>query len=115
MPPGEACPDRDKDGVRGGILPGSGDIQKNILIIRLVPSSLGSGVTHLQTSSYAGERQFFIDNLLVRIYSIIEMMSSTGLAPWEFEYTGEFNAMFRPASFYHFPQELAPVQENARK
>jgi len=31
------------------------------------------------------EREFFIDNLLVRIHVIIEMIRWTGLAPWEFE------------------------------
>ena len=34
----------------------------------------------------AGEREFFIDNLLVRILFIIEMIWWTGLAPWEFEF-----------------------------
>ena len=33
-----------------------------------------------------GEREFFIDNLLVRIHFIIEMMRWTGLAPWEIEF-----------------------------
>ena len=32
------------------------------------------------------EREFFIDNLLVRIHFIIEMIWWTGLAPWEFEF-----------------------------
>jgi len=32
------------------------------------------------------EREFFIDNLLVRIYFIIEIIWWTGLAPWEFEF-----------------------------
>ena len=32
------------------------------------------------------EREFFIDSLLVRIHSIIEMIWWTGLAPWEFEF-----------------------------
>ena len=32
------------------------------------------------------EREFFIDNLLVRIHSIIVMIRWTGLAPWEFEF-----------------------------
>ena len=32
------------------------------------------------------EREFFIDNLLVRIHFIIEMIRWTGLAPWEFEF-----------------------------
>ena len=32
----------------------------------------------------AREREFFIDNLLVRIHFIIEMIWWTGLAPWEF-------------------------------
>ena len=31
------------------------------------------------------EREFFIDNLLVRIHFIIVMIRRTGLAPWEFE------------------------------
>ena len=32
------------------------------------------------------EREFFIDNPLVRIHFIIEMTWWTGLAPWEFEF-----------------------------
>ena len=32
------------------------------------------------------ERQFFIDNLLIRIHFIIVMVRWTGLAPWEFEF-----------------------------
>ena len=32
------------------------------------------------------EREFFIDNLLVRIHSIIVMIRWTGIAPWEFEF-----------------------------
>ena len=32
------------------------------------------------------ERDFFIDNLLVRTYFIIVMIRWTGLAPWEFEF-----------------------------
>ena len=32
------------------------------------------------------EREFFIDNLLVRIHFIIVMLSWTGLARWEFEF-----------------------------
>ena len=32
------------------------------------------------------EREFFIDNLLVRIHFIIVMIGWTGLAPWEFEF-----------------------------
>ena len=31
------------------------------------------------------EREFFVDNLLVRIHFIIVMVRWTGLAPWEFE------------------------------
>ena len=31
------------------------------------------------------ERDFFIDNLLVRIHYIIVMIRWTGLAPWEFQ------------------------------
>jgi len=32
------------------------------------------------------EREFFTDNLLVRIHFIIVMIRWTGLAPWEFEF-----------------------------
>jgi len=32
------------------------------------------------------ERDFFIDNLLVRNHFIIVMIRWTGLAPWEFEF-----------------------------
>ena len=32
------------------------------------------------------EREFFIDNLLVRIHLITVMIRCTGLAPWEFEF-----------------------------
>ena len=31
-------------------------------------------------------REFFVDNLLVRIHVIIVMIRWTGLAPWEFEF-----------------------------
>ena len=34
----------------------------------------------------AGEREFFIDNSLVRVHFIIVMVRWTGLAPWEFEF-----------------------------
>jgi len=36
---------------------------------------------------WLSEREFFIDNLLVRIHFIIVMIRLTGLAPWEFEFT----------------------------
>ena len=32
------------------------------------------------------EREFFVDNLLVRIHFIIVMIGWTGLAPWEFAF-----------------------------
>jgi len=35
---------------------------------------------------FSQEREFFIDNLLVRIHYIIVMIKWTGLAPWEFEF-----------------------------
>jgi len=34
----------------------------------------------------AREREFFIDNLLVRIHFIIVMIRWTGLALWDFEF-----------------------------
>ena len=32
------------------------------------------------------ERDFFVDNIMVRIHFIIVMIRWTGLAPWEFEF-----------------------------
>jgi len=37
-------------------------------------------------ASDTAEREFFIDNLLVRIHFIVVMIRWTGLAPWEFEF-----------------------------
>ena len=39
--------------------------------------------THVVEVRHLLEREFFIDNLLVRIHFIIEMIWWTGLAPWE--------------------------------
>jgi hypothetical protein len=33
------------------------------------------------------KREFFIDNLLLRIHSFFDMIWWTGLTPWEFELT----------------------------
>ena len=46
---------------------------------------LDSGTVEV-LSSGSGKREFFIDNLLVRIHFIIEMIWWTGLAPWGFEF-----------------------------
>jgi len=40
----------------------------------------------LESPDTCPERDFFIDNLLVRIHFIIVMIRWTGLAPWEFEF-----------------------------
>jgi hypothetical protein len=45
-----------------------------------------TAVERLQLADPCRERDFFIDNLLVRIHVIIVMIWWTGLAPWEFEY-----------------------------
>ena len=41
------------------------------------------GVSH---GRFCQEKEFVIDNLLVRIHVIIVMIRWTGLAPWEFEF-----------------------------
>ena len=43
-------------------------------------------------------REFFIDNLLVRIHSIVGMIRWTSLAPWEFEFLfpGSLTSTFLP-------------------
>jgi len=45
------------------------------------------------TSNTCREREFFIDNLLVRIHLVIEMIWWTSLAPWEFEFTFPGNSL----------------------
>ena len=49
-------------------------------------------------------REFFIDNLLVRIHFIIVMIRWTGLAPWEFEFPfpGSFTST-RDLDWYKWP------------
>ena len=39
-----------------------------------------------EDSGVVREREFFIDNLLVRIHFIIMIVRWTGLTPWEFEF-----------------------------
>ena len=48
------------------------------------------------------EREFFIDNLLVRIHLIIVMIRWTGLAPWEFEFP--FSTAQLDRDFSEIPQ-----------
>ena len=49
---------------------------------------LGSSQEPFPVSSppWYRERDFFVDNLLVRFHFIIVMIRWTGLAPWEFEF-----------------------------
>ena len=42
--------------------------------------------TRVPATHQHAHREFFIDNLLVRIHFIIVMIRWTGLAPWEFEF-----------------------------
>ena len=47
---------------------------------------LSSAVSAGGAKGPACQREFFVDNLLVRIHFIIVMFRWTGLAPWEFEF-----------------------------
>ena len=44
------------------------------------------------------EKEFFIDNLLVRIHFIIEMIWWTGLAPWRLEFRFPGSLMYLPST-----------------
>jgi len=63
-----------------------------------------SGVTlipdHPTALHTVAEREFLIDNLLVRIHFIIVMIGWTGLAPWEFElpFSGSLTSTFSHGS-----------------
>ena len=52
--------------------------------VMLDPVSLQNLNHNPYTLTQSGEREFFIDNLLVRIHFLVVMMRWTGLAPWEF-------------------------------
>ena len=58
---------------------------------------LGGGVLHL-TEQPAVEKEFFIDNLPVRIHFTFVMIRWTGLAPWEFEFPFS-GSVTSPSSF----------------
>ena len=55
------------------------------------PKPLFRGVLPGRPPTVNAEREFFIDNLLVRIHCIIVMIRWTGLAPWE------LNSLFQVA------------------
>ena len=62
------------------------------------------------TQSFGGQkREFFIDNLLVRIHSTIVMIGWTGLAPWEFEFP------FRRTLLAHSAQTLHTLSALPRR
>ena len=56
------------------------------------------------------EREFFIDNLLVRIHSIIVMIRWTGLAPWEFEFP--FPGSLTSTSLAQFDEKMDAMCRN---
>ncbi len=62
------------------------------------------------------ERDFFIDNLLVRIHFIIVMVGWTGLAPWEFEFAfpGSLTCPFLGLSGHsvHFADGGNPLRQS---
>jgi len=57
-----------------------GDLVASLDLLLLVGEVLALTHAHLR------EREFFIDNSLVRIHFIIVMIRWTGLAPWELEF-----------------------------
>ena len=65
-----------------------------------------------RTSKACRERDFFVDNLLIRIHFIIIMIRWTGLAPWEFEFpfTGSLTSTFlshkNAPPLYAYAQDL---------
>jgi len=56
--------------------------------------TLGLDVSNVPLET--AEREFFIDNLLVRIHYVIVMIRWTGLAPWEckFSFPGSLTYTF---------------------
>ena len=58
---------------------------KSVLLIRLGPAERSPNLGFTRAVSRERERDFFIDNLLVRIDFIIVMVRWTGLVPWKFD------------------------------
>jgi len=67
---------RDRQIVREGDLNRERDLE----------TSMHSGREGNHSRSASSEREFFIDNLLVRIHFIVVMIRWTDLAPWQFEF-----------------------------
>jgi len=57
----------------------------HVLAGALLTTESGHLPTRIDSEFVLSEREFFIDNLVVRIHFIIVMIGWTGLAPWEFE------------------------------
>ena len=59
-------------------------------------ASCPQGRLHMELNSLYREREFFIDNLLIRVHCIIVMIRWTGFAPWEFKFSfpGSFTCTF---------------------
>ena len=68
----------------GGVLLGCEEFEARAYLQEVVDCDLVVGTHHLP--SQLQEREFLIDNLLVRIHYIIVMITWTGFAPWEFEF-----------------------------
>ena len=63
-----------------------GDTCPQLLAMNALSLPQQGGRVPQSASGPESEREFFIDNLLVRIHVIIVMTRWTGLAPWEFEF-----------------------------
>jgi len=76
-----------------GLVPESQD-QILALTVLYLPYSLDSVRA---VDGHSRVREFFIDNLLVRVHFIIVMIRWTGLAPWEFKFPfpGSLTSTFR--------------------
>ena len=74
--------------------------------LRAAVARLARHATWSHTTSKPLEREFFIDNLLVRIHFIIVMIRWTGLAPWKFDF------LFQVA--LHLPSQQVSVAMPAR-
>ena len=72
-------------------VPGTQISKRKLSDTRQARPDAGLGVSH-----FGGEREFAIDNLLVRNQYIIVMMRWTGLAPWEsvFPFPGSLTSTF---------------------
>ena len=93
---------------RGRAQPRQGSDRQKTICSQVRPLPTAGTLQRVVSTSL--EREFFIDNLLVRIHSIIVMIRWAGLAPREFEFTFPGSRTSTFLSLQQAPENIACFQ-----